>query len=94
LNKGRNLKIADAHTGYGKLSFSLEFISDNSFNISVSSKFFPKSSLKTIDVLLPWRARKISPSSPHHLIGTVELPRGMRIRFSPDVSTVLIQLEA
>ncbi|MCX6135732.1 MAG: hypothetical protein NTU47_18150 [Ignavibacteriales bacterium] len=94
MKKGRNLRITDAPTGFGKISLALEFQTDNSFNLSFASRFLPKSSPSSIDVLLPWRARKISPSSPHHLIASENLPRGMKIRFSPHVSTALIQLEA
>jgi hypothetical protein len=93
MKKGRNFRIADAHTGYGKMNVLLQFQSDNSFNISFTSQFFPKTLPHTINVFLPWRVRKISPSTPHHLIATEDLPRGTKIRFSPEVSSALVQIE-
>ena len=93
MEKGRTSTILNARTAYGTMSVSLEFQSENSFQISFATQFFPKFHPTSIDIFLPWRARKISPSSPHHLIATEDLPRGMKIRFSPDVSTVLVQLE-
>jgi hypothetical protein len=88
-----DIKITEARTAFGKVSVSLEFLSANHFNISFSSSFFPKTSLKTIDLFLPWKPLKISPSSPHHLIGVEELTRGVLLKLAPDVSSVLVQLE-
>ena len=93
LKAGRNLKITDARTAFGQLDVSLEFVSDSTFNISFASEFFPKTSLKTIDVFIPWNPRKISPSSPQHFIGIEELSRGVKLRFAPDVTSVLVHLE-
>ena len=93
MKKGRNIKITDAPTEFGRLSVSLDFQTESSFNISFESQFYPKCLPKAIQVFLPWAARKISPSSPHHLISTQNLLQGMKITFSPGVSTVLVQLE-
>lgn len=93
LKRGRNLQMSDASTAYGKLSVSLEFISDSSFNLTFSSKFFPKHTLKSIDVFLPWKPREISPSSPHRLIGIEQLSCGVKLILSPDVTSVLVELE-
>ncbi len=94
IRKGKNFSLLNAHTAFGRMNVSLEFQTENTFTISFTSRFFPKSLPTTIDVFLPWRARKISPSSPHHLIGRKDLPRGMKIRFSPEVTTALIQIES
>ena len=94
MKKGRNLKIVNAHTAFGKLNVFLQFQTENSFSISFGTQFFPRSLPVSIDVHLPWRIRKVSPSSPHHLIGVEILSCGTKIRFAPEVSTALLQIEA
>jgi hypothetical protein len=93
MKRGCDIKITDARTAFGKLSVSMEFLSANRFNISFTSSFFPKASLKTINLFLPWKPLKISPSSPHRLIGVEELTRGLLLKLAPDVSSMLVQLE-
>lgn len=93
MQKGSNLKIRSAPTSFGKVSVSLEFESSNSCHISFSSKFFPKSGPSHIDLHLPWRLKRVSTASPQHLLGTEEGPRVSRVRFSPEVTTALIQIE-
>lgn len=93
LMKGRDLRIIAAPTAFGKINVSLKFESEQQCSLTVESKFFPKSRPEFVDVLLPWKIRKVSPSSPQHLVTIQELPQGVRIRFSSDISTAIVHLD-
>jgi hypothetical protein len=94
MQRGRNLRFMDAPTVFGKLSAFLSFESEDQCNLSVQST--PNSDAKPefIDVFLPWKVRKISPALPHYLVACHESAVGTVIRFSPDISTAIIQLRS
>ena len=93
MERGKNLAVVDARTAFGTISVSLEFVTDNSFNIAISTRLFTKSAPDSIDVFFPWKILKISPSSPQHLIGREELPEGTKLRFSSQVSSALVHID-
>lgn len=93
LKKGKDLKIVDAQTSFGKITVSLVFESDHSCQLSFSPQFFPDSVPDHLEVYLPWKLQKVIPSSPHNLLAKEDNAEGVRLKFSPDLTAALLQIE-
>ena len=94
LKRGRDLKVVDAPTSFGRISFGLEFDHESLCRLTFSSKFYYKLAPSLIEAYLPWKLNRVSPSSPHHLLGIEERESGVVVRFSPQFTTAVLQLES
>jgi hypothetical protein len=86
------LRVDNASTQFGTVSYALEFESDISCTFRFSHKFFPAHKPECLELAIPFALEKIIPVVPSHILS--KQVRGQRtlFRLSPDVTTIFFQL--
>jgi hypothetical protein len=89
---GRDLRIDNAPTAFGAMSFALTFESERKATFSFSPRFFPGHSPRTVHLVLSFPAARIVPVVPSHVLRVERNGNSTVIICSSEVRTLFIEL--
>ena len=83
--------VDQAPTTFGPVSFSLDLESPTQWVFKFSKSYFPQHAPACIEVHLPFRALRVTPVKPSHILHQQDTERGTIITLSSEVTTLFGQ---
>jgi hypothetical protein len=85
------LKLHRTPTRFGTFDLSMRSEPEDRIEVTFRGKFFHGHAPARVVVHLPFRARRVLPTSPHHLVGLLSETDRTIVSCSPDVRTLVVE---
>lgn len=86
-----DLKLQRTPTRFGPCDVAMRSESEGRLELTIRGKFFHGHAPSRIVVHLPFKARRILPTSPQHLVGLQQEDARTIVYCSPDVRTLVVE---
>jgi hypothetical protein len=92
VRKGKKTQLLNVPTDYGTIGASLEFESEHRCVLQIQSEFFADHRPTSIEIVLPFAAKRVAASSPHDLLRLEMHEDSTSISCSSVIRTLFIEL--